>query len=135
LTAVQRVSFVMKGGTIVKQGTPPERPKKLALKAAHLFDSISGSLIDGATVLIEGERIAAAGHDVQVPADAQVIDLGDATLLPGLIDAHVHITGEAGEDFSRSFFERLFRFPTEDTLQRRGYARRTLLGGFATVPV
>ena len=48
ITAVQRVSFVMKGGTIVKQGTPPERPKKLALKAAHLFDSISGSLIDGA---------------------------------------------------------------------------------------
>jgi imidazolonepropionase-like amidohydrolase len=136
ISAVQRVSFVMKGGAILKQGPQPAPPpKKLALKAAHLFDPVSGTLIDGAAVLIDGERITAVGREVQIPADAQVIDLGDATLLPGLIDAHVHITGEAQEDFNRTFVERLFQFPTEETLQGRVYARRTLLAGFTTVRV
>jgi imidazolonepropionase-like amidohydrolase len=47
----------------------------------------------------------------------------------------VHITGEAQEDFNRTFVERLFQFPTEETLQGRVYARRTLLAGFTTVRV
>jgi imidazolonepropionase-like amidohydrolase len=133
IEAVERVSFVMKGGVVVKSGTPAPAPKKLALKAAHLFDAENGTLIDGATVLIENDRIAAAGRNVQVPADARIVDLGDATLLPGLIDAHVHMTGESQEDFAKALVESLFRFPAETTLEARVYARRTLLGGFTTV--
>jgi imidazolonepropionase-like amidohydrolase len=126
----------MKGGNVVKQGPPPAAPpSKLALRAAHLFDSEKGALVDGATVLIDGDRIVAAGlsHEVQIPPDAQMIDLGDATLLPGLIDAHVHITGEAQEDYNRTFVERILQFPSEETLRARLYARRTLLAGFTTV--
>ncbi|HYV66243.1 MAG TPA: amidohydrolase family protein, partial [Myxococcales bacterium] len=108
IATVERVSFVMKGGVVVKNGTPAPPPKKLALKAAHLFDAESGTLIDGATVLIENDRIAAAGRNVQVPADARTVDLGDATLLPGLIDAHVHLTGESQEDFTKGAIESLF---------------------------
>ena len=133
ITAVERVSFVMKAGVVVKNGTAAAAPKKLALKAAHLFDAEKGVLIDGATVLIEGDRITAAGRNVQVPGDARTIDLGDATLLPGLIDAHVHLTGESQEDFAKAIVESLFKFPAETTLQARVYARRTLLGGFTTV--
>jgi len=130
---VERVSFVMKAGVVLKTGTTPPAPKRIALKAAHLFDAEKGVLIDGATVLIDGDRITAAGRNVQVPADAKTIDLGDATLLPGLIDAHVHLTGESQEDFAKEAIESLFRFPAETTLEARVYARRTLLGGFTTV--
>src|SRR6267143_102152 len=96
----QKVSFVMKEGQVYRRGPEPPAPARLALRAAHLFDSATGALVDGATVLIEGERIVAAGSGVQVPPDAQVIDLGDATLLPGLIDAHVHLTSESQDDFA-----------------------------------
>ncbi len=133
-STLEKVSFVMKGGRIVKRGPPPpEAPKKLALKAAHMFDAVHGALVEGATVVIEGDRIVAAGAGVQAPADARVIDLGDATLLPGLIDAHVHMTGESQEDFAKAFVERIFQFPAEQSLQARVYAKRTLEAGFTTV--
>ena len=82
-------------------------------------------------VVIEGEKIASVGG--AAPADAEAIDLGDATLLPGLIDAHVHMTGELQDNFAKTFIERVIRFPAEETLQARIYARRTLLGGVTTV--
>ncbi|HXO16202.1 MAG TPA: amidohydrolase family protein, partial [Steroidobacteraceae bacterium] len=135
ITAVQKVSFVMKEGQVYRRGPEPPAPPKLALRAAHLFDSATGALIDGASVVIEGERIVAAGSGVQVPADAQVIDLGDATLLPGLIDAHVHITGESQDDFAKAYVEDVMKFPTEQTLIGRMYAQRTLQGGITTARV
>ncbi len=135
ISAVQKVSFVMKAGQVVRSGPPPKAPATLALRAAHLFDAAAGTLIDDAAVVIEGERIVAAGHGVQVPADALLIDLGDATLLPGLIDAHVHLTGESQDDFAKSFVESVMQFPTEQTLTAHAYARRTLLGGVTTARV
>jgi imidazolonepropionase-like amidohydrolase len=68
-------------------GTPPA----LVLHAAHLVDVEGGRLVTPGEVLVEGERIVAAGASVARPAGAEVVDLGDATLLPGLIDAHVHL--------------------------------------------
>src|SRR6267143_775942 len=135
ITAVQKVSFVMKEGQVYRRGPEPPAPARLALRAAHLFDSATGALVDGATVLIEGERIVAAGSGVQVPPDAQVIDLGDATLLPGLIDAHVHLTSESQDDFAKAYVEDVMMFPTERTLLGRMYAQRTLQGGITTARV
>jgi imidazolonepropionase-like amidohydrolase len=64
-----------------------------ALRAGRLFDSKSGQLLTNQVVLLEGERIAEVGAEGQVtiPAGARVIDLGRATVLPGLIDAHTHM--------------------------------------------
>jgi imidazolonepropionase-like amidohydrolase len=135
IAAIQKVSFVMKGGEIFRNGAPAPAPARLALRAAHFFDSSTGALVDGAAVVIEGEKIVAAGKGVQIPPDAQVIDLGDATLLPGLIDAHVHLTGESQEDFAKGFVDRVMEFPTEQTLTAHLYARRTLLGGITTARV
>jgi imidazolonepropionase-like amidohydrolase len=68
-------------------------PGAVAVRAARLFDSIAGRLLTDQVVLIKGDRIVAVGAaaDVKIPAAAQVIDLGGATLLPGLIDAHTHM--------------------------------------------
>ena len=65
------------------------------LKAAHLFDAVSGKLIDHGVVIVLGTKIQAVGSDLATPSGAQVIDLGDATLLPGFIDAHVHLSAES----------------------------------------
>jgi len=63
------------------------------LKPAHVFDGESAELHDGWVVLVRGERIEAVGPAsvVNAPADAKVIDLPGATLMPGLIDAHSHV--------------------------------------------
>ena len=71
------------------------RDQVVAIRAGHLFDSRSGNLLDNQVVLVRGERIAEVGSALQIPAGATVIDLGTATVLPGMIDAHVHVnTGE-----------------------------------------
>src|ERR1700761_8294874 len=61
------------------------------LHAAHLLDVGAGKLISPGEVLVRGNTIAEAGASVTHPAGSQVIDLGAATLMPGLIDAHVHL--------------------------------------------
>src|SRR5256885_9385609 len=62
----------------------------IALRAARLFDG-KGEVRTGMTLLVRGGRIAAVGQRIEVPAGAEVIDLGDATLLPGLVDAPHHL--------------------------------------------
>jgi imidazolonepropionase-like amidohydrolase len=66
-------------------------PHPIVLHAAHLLEIDTGRVITPGEVLVVGERITAVGAAVSHPAGAQVIDLGDTTLLPGLIDAHVHL--------------------------------------------
>jgi imidazolonepropionase-like amidohydrolase len=71
------------------QPTPATRP--IVLHAARLLDVETGRIITPGEVLVEGEKIVEVGPSVAHPAGAQAIDLGDRTLLPGLIDAHVHL--------------------------------------------
>ena len=63
----------------------------VAIRAGHLFDSHSGNLLDNQVVLVHGERIAEVGSAIQIPSGATLIELGSATVLPGMIDAHVHV--------------------------------------------
>jgi imidazolonepropionase-like amidohydrolase len=63
----------------------------IVLHAARLLDIKGGRLVQPGEVLVEGERIVETGSSVKHPAGAEVIDLGDRTLMPGLIDAHVHL--------------------------------------------
>ena len=69
----------------------PSAPPPIVLHAARLLDVAGERIVSPGEVLVEGERIVSAGTSVDRPADAQVIDLGDTTLMPGLIDAHVHL--------------------------------------------
>ena len=112
----------------------------VAATAAHARTLIhAGSLIDGqsdivrksVTVVVVGERIEAIQDGFTKPAgDDTVIDLKSSTLLPGLMDMHVHLTGEQS---ATSYSERFYMNPADYALHATVYARKTLLAGFTTV--
>lgn len=108
-------------------------PKPVVLKAAHIFDSVSGKLADHGVIVVVGENIQAVGSDAAIPADSQIIDLGDATLLPGFIDAHVHLMAESSDNWYLDFYQQIFRFPAEQALYGAHYAKITLEAGVTTV--
>ncbi|KRA16330.1 amidohydrolase family protein [Lysobacter sp. Root604] len=104
----------------------------IALKAAHLFDGRSGQLVSPGVVVVRGDRIVAVGRDAAIPADAQVIDLGEATLLPGFIDAHTHLASDHSEDWAQGFYENMLRFPTEQAFHAQRNAQSALKAGVTT---
>lgn len=108
-------------------------PKLTVLKAAHLFDGKSGKLSEPGLVVVRGDRILSVGGSADVPADAEVIDLGDATLLPGFIDAHTHVTDDHQDDWAQAFHDDLMRFPAEQALHAARNAKLTLDAGFTTI--
>ncbi|MGH2400674.1 MAG: amidohydrolase family protein, partial [bacterium] len=63
----------------------------VAIRAGRLFDARSGAMLNNQVVLIRGDRIADVGPGLQIPRDARVIDLSAATVMPGMIDTHVHV--------------------------------------------
>jgi imidazolonepropionase-like amidohydrolase len=104
----------------------PVPPHPIVLHAAHLVDVETGRLVTPGEVLVEGERIAAAGTAVHRPAGAEVVDLGDATLLPGLIDAHVHLFLHPGAEDLQTVQEAV----PQRTVLALVAARDDLLAGF-----
>ena len=110
---------------------PPPSAQVVLLKAAHLFDARAGRMLDQQAVLVRGERIEKTGPaaELAAPAGATVIDLGDATLLPGLIDCHVHLTS----DPEHSGYRGLGISIPRETLTGAKNARLTLLAGFTSV--
>jgi imidazolonepropionase-like amidohydrolase len=109
-------------------------PPVVALRAARLFDGTGASIVGDAVVVVTGERITAVGpaSKVAIPSGARVVDLGDATLLPGFIDVHTHLTGrelrDPGSDLSS-----VRDFPGYAAVLGVEHARVTLLAGFTTV--
>src|SRR4029077_9823746 len=77
---------------VLSLGSAVAADQIIALKAARLFDGKSRALIQNGVVPVQGDKIVDARANVGVPPDCQVIDLGDATLSPGFMDAHTHLT-------------------------------------------
>jgi imidazolonepropionase-like amidohydrolase len=112
-------------------------PSMKVIKAARLLNVQTGTYVSPAMVLIEGERIKAVGPSLQVPRDVEITDLGDVTLLPGLIDAHTHMllnTEEFsgnGNDFLAATLSTITT--TQRALRGAGFAKDMLLEGFTTI--
>jgi imidazolonepropionase-like amidohydrolase len=103
---------------------PSDHP--IVLHAARLLDIESGKIISPGEVLVRSEKIAEVGQSVPHPADAQTIDLGDTTLMPGLIDAHVHLFLHPGNEGLQTVEESV----PQRTLQATLAARDDLMAGF-----
>jgi imidazolonepropionase-like amidohydrolase len=108
------------------QGVPAS--KTVVVRAGHLLDVKTGKTLPNQTIVIQGDRIVSVGIDRQVPAGAQVVDLPNATVLPGLIDAHTHIT------FTPNFgYSQLGISIPREALNGARNARVTLDAGFTTI--
>ncbi len=111
----------------------PPAPKSYVLKAARLFDGKNDALITPALVVVTGGKISGVGASATIPADAEVIDFGDATLLPGFIDAHTHITFPYVANSEKEELDRLRKPIPEMALDASVNARVTLMAGFTTI--
>ncbi len=108
---------------------PEPAPRIVAVRAGRLIDGQGGPPVRDAVILIQGDRVTAAGPGLAIPAGAEVIDLSQKTVLPGLIDCHTHLTQQSGD-----YYEDLFRrSPIDKAIVAPVYARRTLEAGFTTV--
>jgi imidazolonepropionase-like amidohydrolase len=107
--------------------------KSYVLKAARLFDGKSNALVKPGVVVVTDGKIVAAGASAAIPPGAEVLDLGDATLLPGFIDAHTHLTGNYREDYARAALDNLQKPIPEMALDASVNARVTLMAGITTV--
>src|SRR6185312_12433289 len=99
----------------------------IVLRAAHLFDGKADALVSPGLVVVDGNKITAAGAKAAAPAGAEVIDLGDVTLLPGLMDAHTHLTGEATGDWNRDELDYFKKEIAERAIESTERAHRTLM--------
>ena len=106
--------------------SPAPAPQAVVLHAARLLDIESGRVLAPGEVLVTGERITAAGTSVPHPAGAELVDLGDATLMPGMIDAHVHLFLHPGAEDLQTVEESV----PQRTITAVLAARADLMGGF-----
>jgi len=104
----------------------PQAPHPIVLHAARLLDIENGRIITPGEVLVSGDKIKEVGASVSHPEGAEVIDLGDRTLMPGLIDAHVHLFLHPGAEDLQTVLESV----PERTIMATLGARDDLMGGF-----
>jgi imidazolonepropionase-like amidohydrolase len=115
------------GGVVLAAQTPsPSSEKTVVLHAAHLLDVEHGKLISPGEVLVRGERIVETGASVTHPSGVEVIDLGDTTLMPGLIDAHTHLFLHPGAEDLQTVIESV----PERTILAELAARDDLMAGY-----
>jgi imidazolonepropionase-like amidohydrolase len=121
LTALVVASTAV-GAQVLQSGDRAAPPTGVVvLRAARLFDAKTGALVPNQTILVRGDRIAEVGASIQVPAGATVIDLGGATMLPGMIDTHLHVMPQTNQSLP-------YR-----TLVGLRHAQEDLEGGFTTI--
>jgi imidazolonepropionase-like amidohydrolase len=107
--------------------------KPIVIKAARMFDGVSDRVVSPGLVVVLGEKIRGVGAKAEIPAGSEVIDLGDATILPGFMDAHTHLTLPFDFDYRKQQMEGLQKNVAEQALDASVNARVTLLAGFTTV--
>src|SRR6184192_1999266 len=107
--------------------------QSVVLKAARMFDGKSNALVQNAVVIVQGDKIVDAGSNLPIPSGAQVIDLGDATLAPGFMDAHTHLTADFSGNYNERRLQQLDLNVSEQAIRATAFARATVEAGFTTV--
>jgi imidazolonepropionase-like amidohydrolase len=120
------LALVLTASTVLAQSNT------YVLRAARLFDGVSDAPVEPGVIVVSNGTIQSVGSRA-VPAGATVVDLGDATLLPGFIDAHTHITSDFDPDYNGAALRALQRPVSERAIRATVNARKTLLAGFTTV--
>jgi imidazolonepropionase-like amidohydrolase len=118
--------FLLHGSSVAQSSSQPAAAHAIVLRAARLLDVKNGRVVKPGEVLVVGERIADVGSAVRHPAGAEVIDLGDRTLMPGLIDAHVHLFLHPGAEDLQTVQESV----PQRTIMALLAARDDLMAGF-----
>lgn len=128
------VAAAASGAAAAAERAPPaaaaEPPTVVVIQAARLIDGRGGEPLAPAMVRVEGGRISAVASSLPVPSGARVLNLGDATLLPGFIDLHTHLTGRSDVHWEDALVKTT---PAEEALWGAHNALITLLAGFTTV--
>src|SRR5437763_332044 len=107
--------------------------KVIVLKAARLFDGKSKTLAQNGVVIVQGNKIVDAGSNLPTPTDAQGVDLGDATLSPGIMDRHTHLTLDFSGNYNERRLKEIDLNVSEQAIIATTHARATLEAGFTTV--
>jgi imidazolonepropionase-like amidohydrolase len=105
----------------------------IVLKASRLFDGKAKALVSNGVVIVQGDKIIDAGSNLPIPQGAKVIDLGDATLSPGFMDAHTHLTFDFTGNFNERRLKLLDTNVSELAFLTIPNARATIEAGFTTV--
>ncbi|WP_263381579.1 metal-dependent hydrolase family protein [Granulicella arctica] len=121
-----RLGLAVLAGVVPLFGQALAPKHAVVLHAARMLDVAAGKTLSPGELLVEGERIVAAGVKVDRPAGVEVIDLGDVTLMPGLIDAHVHLFLHVGAEDSQTLEESV----PQRTLIAADAAKTDLMAGF-----
>ncbi len=101
-----------------------------AIKAGKVIDVLSGTVLTNQIILIDSNMIIEIGSGIVIPQNAEIIDLSNATVLPGLIDCHTHLSGDPGENY----YEDIFRRTAIDyAIRAHINAKKTLEAGFTMV--
>jgi len=128
---MQRILGVVLTAFIALSASTIAQQRTIVLRAARLFDG--REMRTPGIVVVSGKTIAAVGSATPIPAGAQVIDLGDATLSPGFIDAHTHLSGMYNADYRRGLLDSLQQSIPEQTLLATDNLKKTLMAGVTTV--
>jgi len=107
-----------------------QNSKPTIIKAGKLIDVENGTVLLNQMILVRNDSIIQIGNKINIPKDATIIDLSNYTVLPGLIDCHTHITGQAGGDYYAAIFRKT---PVDVAVTAHIYAKKTLEAGFTTV--
>ena len=121
-------SLVLALACLSAQAAPP-----VVLKAARLFDGKSNMLVKPGLVVVADGKILGVGPGAAIPQDAVIYYLGNATLLPGFIDAHTHLSGVYTDDWKQGEIDVLEKTIPEQALDAIPNLKVTLLAGFTTV--